>query len=313
MGHIRMMGATQPFISGAISKTVNVPREATVEEIEKAYLESWRLGAKAVSIYRDGSKRTQPLNTSKAQVTDTRNIGGVNIGAGPTEVVREVIKIVERPTRRKLPDERHAITHKFDVAGHEGYITVGLFEDGQPGEIFLVMAKEGSTISGFADAFAQAISYALQYGVPLQTLVDKFSHSRFEPSGMTKNPEVRFAKSIVDYIFRWMATKFLSPEAQFNAGVNMKEPASAAETTPATAGRPTEVKVEAVSPTLSPAAVEAPAAAAPRAPGSNGARSQFAAMKNQEDAPPCSTCGSIMIRSGSCYKCQNCGTTSGCA
>ena len=135
----------------------------------------------------------------------------------------EVVKMIETPKRRKLPDERHAITHKFDVAGHEGYITVGMFEDGTPGEIFLVMAKEGSTISGFADAFAQAISYALQYGVPLQALVDKFSHARFEPSGMTKNPEVRFAKSIVDYIFRWMATKFLSPEAQFRAGVNMRE------------------------------------------------------------------------------------------
>src|SRR5207237_1952455 len=135
MGHIRMMGATQPFSSGAISKTVNVPREATVEEIEKAYIESWRLGAKAVSIYRDGSKRTQPLNTSKAGVTDTRNAGGVN------EVIKEVVKVIETPRRRKLPDERHAITHKFDVAGHEGYITVGLFEDGQPGEIFLVMAK----------------------------------------------------------------------------------------------------------------------------------------------------------------------------
>jgi ribonucleoside-diphosphate reductase alpha chain len=217
MGHIRMMGATQPFISGAISKTVNVPREATVEDIERAYIESWRLGAKAISIYRDGSKRTQPLNTSKAQVADTRNVTEVK------EVVKEVVKIVERPQRRKLPDERNAITHKFDVAGHEGYITVGLFEDGTPGEIFLVMAKEGSTISGFADAFAQAVSYCLQYGVPLQTLVDKFSHSRFEPSGMTKNPEVRFAKSIVDYIFRWMATKFLSPEAQFRAGVNMRE------------------------------------------------------------------------------------------
>jgi ribonucleoside-diphosphate reductase alpha chain len=230
MGHIKMMGATQPFISGAISKTVNVPREATVEEIEKAYVESWRLGAKAISIYRDGSKRTQPLNTSKAQVADTRNIGGTNVGGDNVrEVVKEVVKVIETPKRRKLPDERHAITHKFDVAGHEGYITVGMFEDGTPGEIFLVMAKEGSTISGFADAFAQAISYALQYGVPLQALVDKFSHARFEPSGMTKNPEVRFAKSIVDYIFRWMATKFLSPEAQFRAGVNMAERGSVPE------------------------------------------------------------------------------------
>jgi ribonucleoside-diphosphate reductase alpha chain len=297
MGHIRMMGATQPFISGAISKTVNVPREATIEDIEKAYIESWRLGAKAISIYRDGSKRTQPLNTSKAGVADTRNAAGVEAGLQTRpeirEVVKEVVKIVETPKRRKLPDERNAITHKFDIAGHEGYITVGLFDDGTPGEIFLTMAKEGSTISGFADAFAQAISYSLQYGVPLQVLVDKFSHARFEPSGMTKNPEVRFAKSIVDYIFRWMATKFLSPEAQYRAGVNMREEVSEAEeeaalveTTKAEPALKTESK--------------------PRT-------SEFAAMRNQEDAPPCSTCGSIMIRSGSCYKCANCGTTSGCA
>jgi len=293
MGHIRMMGATQPFISGAISKTVNVPREATVEDVERAYIESWRLGAKAISIYRDGSKRTQPLNTSRAQVTDTRNVGGE-----VREVVKEVVKIVETPKRRKLPDERRAITHKFDVAGHEGYITVGMFEDGTPGEIFLVMAKEGSTISGFADAFAQAISYALQYGVPLQALVDKFSHARFEPSGMTKNPEVRFAKSIVDYIFRWMATKFLSPEAQFRAGVNMRE--EPAEGDPGSGMRD-----------------QGSAAPAPKvevsAPAAKPKASEFAAMRNQEDAPPCSTCGSIMIRSGSCYKCGNCGTTSGCA
>ena len=198
MGHIKMMGATQPFISGAISKTVNVPKEATVEEIMQAYIQSWKLGAKAISIYRDGSKRTQPLNTSKDKTAAELAAAG-----GGRSWSRS-------PVRRKLPDERHAITHKFDIAGHEGYITVGLFEDGQPGEIFLVMAKEGSTISGFADAFAQAISYALQYGVPLQALVDKFSHVRFEPSGMTRNPEIRFAKSIVDYIFRWMASKFLS-------------------------------------------------------------------------------------------------------
>ena len=210
LGHIKMMGATQPFISGAISKTVNVPKEATVEEIMEAYIESWRLGAKAISIYRDGSKRTQPLNTSKDK----------------DKVQAEVEKVVAsmaQPVRRRLPDERQSITHKFDIAGHEGYITVGLFEDGQPGELFLVMAKEGSTISGFADAFAQAISYALQYGVPLQVLVDKFSHARFEPSGMTRNPDIRFAKSIVDYIFRWLATKFLSNEAQYHAGVNNRE------------------------------------------------------------------------------------------
>lgn len=260
---------------------MNVPREATVEEIEKAYVESWRLGAKAISIYRDGSKRTQPLNTSKAGVADTRNtLSDVR------EVVKEVVKIVETPKRRKLPDERNSITHKFDIAGHEGYITVGLFDDGTPGEIFLVMAKEGSTISGFADAFAQAISYALQYGVPLQALVDKFSHARFEPSGMTKNPEVRFAKSIVDYIFRWLATKFLNPEAQFRAGVNMREAEEVSGLSSSVSG-----------PAVKPAAKS----------------SEFAAIQNQEDAPPCSTCGAIMIRSGACYKCANCGTTSGCA
>ena len=276
MGHIRMMGAVQPFLSGAISKTVNVPKEASVEEIQQAYIDSWRMGAKAVSIYRDGSKRTQPLNTSK----DREKMAAVAPVAGPT--------------RRRLPDERHAITHKFDIAGHEGYITVGLFEDGTPGELFLVMAKEGSTISGFADAFAQAISYALQYGVPLQDLVDKFSHVRFEPSGMTKNPDVRFAKSIVDYIFRWMAAKFLSPEAQYRAGVNNREELV-------------------TSPEQLPLDVAAAAGASATAVIASPKTSSFAAMQNQEDAPPCSTCGSIMVRSGSCYKCANCGTTSGCA
>jgi ribonucleoside-diphosphate reductase alpha chain len=279
MGHIKMVGATQPFLSGAISTTVNVPKEATVEEIEQAYIDAWRLGAKAVSIYRDGSKRTQPLNTSKDKAP-----GVQAASAAPADA----------PRRRRLPDERHAITHKFDIAGHEGYITVGLFEDGQPGEIFLVMAKEGSTISGFADAFAQAISYALQYGVPLQDLVDKFSHVRFEPSGMTKNPDVRFAKSIVDYIFRWMATKFLSQDAQYRAGVNNRED-------------------YVVAPEQLPLDVAAAAGASPTAVIASKRTSSFAAMQNQEDAPPCSTCGSIMVRSGSCYKCANCGTTSGCA
>jgi ribonucleoside-diphosphate reductase alpha chain len=275
MGHIKMIGAVQPFISGAISKTINVPKDATVAEIEQAYLEAWRLGAKAVSIYRDGSKRTQPLNTAK----DAK-----------AAVQEAAAQLVRGPVRRKLPDERHAITHKFDIAGHEGYITVGLFEDGQPGEIFLVMAKEGSTISGFADAFAQAISYALQYGVPLQVLVDKFSHVRFEPSGMTRNPEVRFAKSIVDYVFRWMATKFLSPEAQYEAGVNRDLPVPAA---------------------VAEGGLSLPAQTAPTA--TTPVTSPFAAIQNQEDAPPCPTCGSIMVRSGACYKCPNCGTTSGCA
>jgi ribonucleoside-diphosphate reductase alpha chain len=274
MGHIKMMGATQPFISGAISKTVNVPKDATADEIMQAYIQSWKLGAKAISIYRDGSKRTQPLNTSKDKPA--------------ANLAQAAMQMVTGPIRRKLPDERKAITHKFDIAGHEGYITVGLFEDGQPGEIFLVMAKEGSTISGFADAFAQAISYALQYGVPLQALVDKFSHVRFEPSGMTRNREIRFAKSIVDYIFRWMASKFLSAEAQFHAGVNGRELEEAAQT--ATSGE----------------GASGPGPAQPKT-------TPYSTIQNQEDAPPCSTCGAIMIRSGACYKCSNCGNTSGCA
>jgi len=282
MGHIKMMGATQPFISGAISKTVNVPKEATVDEIMQAYIQSWKLGAKAISIYRDGSKRTQPLNTSKDKTA--------------AELAQAAVKMVTQPVRRKLPDERQAITHKFDIQGHEGYITVGLFEDGQPGEIFLVMAKEGSTISGFADAFAQAISYALQYGVPLQALVDKFSHVRFEPSGMTRNPEIRFAKSIVDYIFRWLASKFLSPEAQFHAGVN---------------GRELEDAASGSGPAFADA--ELPRSASPGKPAAPAAVNPHSTIQNQEDAPPCSTCGSIMIRSGACYKCVNCGNTSGCA
>jgi ribonucleoside-diphosphate reductase alpha chain len=288
MGHIKMMGATQPFISGAISKTVNVPKSATVEEIEQAYIDAWRIGAKAVSIYRDGSKRTQPLNTSKAAVVRAGALEGTEVVAGPH--------------RRKLPDERQSITHKFDIAGHEGYITVGLYEDGQPGELFLTMAKEGSTISGFADAFAQAVSYALQYGVPLQDLVDKFSHVRFEPSGMTKNPDIRFAKSIVDYIFRWLAVKFLSQDAQYRAGVNNREEA----TTP-------EQLVLEVKATAENGVSRATAAPEVVGRGNTPAKSTYAAIQNQEDAPPCSTCGSIMVRSGACYKCSNCGTTSGCA
>ena len=281
MGHIKMIGATQPFISGAISKTINVPTDAAVEDIEKAYIDAWRLGTKAVSIYRDGSKRTQPLNTS-LKTSRTSQTATTDTPAPP------------QPVRHRLPDERHAITHKFDIAGHEGYITVGLYENGTPGEIFLVMAKEGSTISGFADAFAQAVSYALQYGVPLQVLVDKFSHVRFEPAGLTKNPNVRMAKSIVDYVFRWMATKFLSPEAQYLAGVNVSDDTQQI-------GEQLELD----------AAVSGTGGAS--ADASTGGRGAPFAIQNDQDAPPCSTCGAIMIRNGSCYKCVNCGATSGCA
>ncbi|HEX6440065.1 MAG TPA: vitamin B12-dependent ribonucleotide reductase [Candidatus Binatia bacterium] len=277
MGHIRMMGAVQPFISGAISKTINMPNEATVEDIIQAYMESWKLGLKAVAIYRDGSKRTQPLNTSKDK-DETKTSAAEN---------REA-----RPLRRKLPDERRSITHKFDIAGHEGYIIAGMYEDGQPGEIFITMSKEGSTISGLMDSFATAISIALQYGVPLRGLVDKFSHMRFEPSGFTKNPDIPMAKSIMDYIFRWLATKFLDGDAQREIGVVKQE---------------TEDKEIAVSKKVVSIAAQTPRGGAPVTSISS------VTSLYQQDAPPCPDCGAIMIRSGACYKCLNCGAVSGCS
>jgi ribonucleoside-diphosphate reductase alpha chain len=273
MGHVKMMGAVQPFISGAISKTINMPNEASVDEIMHAYMESWKLGLKAVAIYRDGSKRTQPLNTSKEESKAA--------AVEPKEV---------RLARRKLPDERRAITHKFDIAGHEGYITAGMYEDGQPGEIFIVMSKEGSTISGLMDSFATAISIALQYGVPLRGLVDKFSHMRFEPSGFTKNPDIPMAKSIMDYIFRWLASKFLDGDAQQEVGVVMREPEDDAPSR----------KIVALGP-------QVPRGGAPITTISS------VTSLYQQDAPSCPDCGTIMIRSGACYKCMNCGAVSGCS
>ncbi len=266
MGHVRMMAAVQPFISGAISKTINMPEESTVDDIVEAYMESWRLGLKAVAIYRDNSKRVQPLSSGTAK--------GAKASTGTAVVPSAIEKIVYRPVRRKLPDERQAITHKFSIGGHEGYITVGLFEDGQPGEIFITMAKEGSTISGLMDSFATAISYALQYGVPLKFFVDKFSHVRFEPSGWTGNPQVPYAKSIMDYMFRWLGAKFLGPE--YALGQEAGE-------TPKL--RPTEPEPQQALPF----------------------DTAFA------DAPLCSECGGLMTRNGSCYKCENCGGTSGCS
>jgi ribonucleoside-diphosphate reductase alpha chain len=276
MGHLKMMGAVQPFISGAISKTVNLPSEVTVEEIEKAYIEGWRLGLKAVAIYRDGSKRTQPLSTS---ATDKK----AEVEAAP------------RPVRRHLPVERHSITHKFGVAGHEGYLTIGMYEDGTPGEIFIVMAKEGSTLSGVMDSFATTCSMALQYGVPLKVLVDKFSHTRFEPSGFTSNPQVPYAKSIMDYIFRYLASKFLPTEEARTLGVQVDEP-------PLT---PLQVLVPG-------AAVTATAPVYSEPP--TGTHRKGAMVDIQDkDAPVCFECGSLMVRNGACYKCLNCGSTSGCS
>lgn len=270
MGHVKMMAATQPFISGAISKTINMPEESTAEDIMDAYIESWRLGLKAVAIYRDNSKRVQPLSSSTGKGAKAANSAAVVTTA--TQIV-EREKIVYRPHRRKLPDERQAITHKFSIGGHEGYITVGLFEDGTPGEIFITMAKEGSTISGVMDSFATSVSYGLQYGVPLKFFVDKFSHVRFEPSGWTGNPQIPYAKSIMDYMFRWLALKFIGPEAvTMEAGDALRL-------------RPTEAE---------------PQQSLPFGPVT-------------DDAPLCSECGGLMTRNGSCYKCENCGGTSGCS
>jgi ribonucleoside-diphosphate reductase alpha chain len=298
MGHVRMMAAVQPFLSGAISKTVNLPEEATEEDVSDAYLESWRLGLKAIAIYRDGSKHTQPLNTSdaepKQQKTPERD-------QAPAEIKMEKPKSVEqvpatdpagKAFRRKLPDERRAITHKFSVGGHEGYLTVGLYENGQPGEIFITMAKEGSTVSGLMDSFATAVSLALQYGVPLKVLCDKFSHTRFEPSGWTPNPDIRFAKSVMDYIFRWLALKFLPRDAQpqENASVQALNGAEVA-TTAELASKFTK-------------AAE---------PSFGQTQAGLAGVAQSDDAPSCPDCGAIMVRNGACYKCLNCGSTSGCS
>ncbi|MDZ7374444.1 MAG: vitamin B12-dependent ribonucleotide reductase [candidate division KSB1 bacterium] len=280
MGHIRMMAAVQPFLSGAISKTVNLPNEVTAEDIGKVYMEAWKLGLKAIAVYRDGSKRTQPLVTKSVEKKS-----------------EAAEKESFRPIRRRLPPERKAITHKFSVAGHEGYITVGMYEDGTPGEIFIVMAKEGSTISGLMDCFATAISLALQYGVPLRVLVDKFAHTRFEPSGFTSNPQIPFAKSIMDYIFRWLALKFLKPE---------EAPPEAKEDESELFGEASPVGRAAGTATGEPLP-------SPGEELGNLRDQETLIFETQADSPPCPECGSIMIRSGSCYKCINCGETSGCS
>jgi ribonucleoside-diphosphate reductase alpha chain len=272
MGHIKMMGAVQPFVSGAISKTVNLPNEATIEDVADTYLEAWRHGIKAIAIYRDGSKTVQPLSTSS--------------GAADTAEER-------KPVRRKMPDTRSSVTHKFSIEGHDGYITVGLYEDGTPGEIFLSMAKQGSTVSGLMEAFGRAISYALQYGVPLGDLVRNFSHMRFEPMGRTESRDIPVAQSIIDYVFRWLALRYMSAQEAYEVGVMTPEVKAAL------AAGQYPLPLEAA-----PAAgATAPAMAAVSTPRANG----------HADAPACANCGWIMIRSGTCYRCENCGSTSGCS
>ena len=274
MGHIRMMEAVQPFISGAISKTVNMPEAATPKDIADAYVAAWKAGLKAIAIYRDGSKRSQPLSTGKED--------------------RGAATPVVQPRRRRLPDERKSITHKFSVAGHDGYITVGMYDDGKPGEIFIVMAKAGSMLSGVMDSFATAVSLGLQHGVPLQLFVNKFSHVRFEPHGFTKNSDIPIAKSIVDYLFRWLGIKFLGYAPASVAHEAAKDDPLEAGGVQAVA----ESQLKLIN-------------------GGNGhtqdALEDDRSFVSQQDAPPCSDCGALMVRRGACYSCLNCGATSGCA
>ncbi len=279
MGHVNMMAAVQPFISGAISKTVNMPNDVTAEDIASTYLEAWKLGLKAIAIYRDGCKRTQPLSTKLESSSNSSSSGSRTSTTATATATATAVK----PARRRLPDERNSITHKFSIAGHEGYITVGMYEDGAPGEIFVVMAKEGSVVSGLMDSFATSISLALQYGVPLHVFVRKFTHTRFEPSGFTNNPQIPIAKSIMDYIFRWLALKFLPEEERSQV-----------------LAEPVEEKANGT---------------AAKAASRNGAARELEQkiFASQSDAPPCHDCGSVMVRSGSCYKCTNCGSTSGCS
>ena len=407
MGHIKMMAATQPFLSGAISKTVNLPHEASVEDVAEAYAESWRQGIKAVAIYRDGSKGTQPLNVSmdakrepspldlagsrllaqvavgqpgsqadikalEAKLAEKIAVPAKSIlatGAAFKKAIEEIAKAAALPTlqasaatqeavhdaadavaqslngppravRHRLQDERASVTHKFSIAGHEGYITVGLYPSGQPGEIFIKMAKEGSTVSGLMDSFATSISLALQHGVPLKVLCEKFAHTRFEPSGWTGNEQIGYAKSLMDYIFRWLNLRFLSgtqlslfasltPHApQLPASPTMipdadPEPDQFAQNNLAHLAEKVARQLDQVSGHGGGIAPEVQAVSTPEAAPSHGpeladrgvyhAADAMREMYEMGDAPSCSVCGAIMVRNGSCYRCMSCGSTSGCS
>jgi ribonucleoside-diphosphate reductase alpha chain len=284
-GHLHMMAATQPFLSGAISKTINMPEESTVEDIMEAYIESWKLGLKAVAIYRDNSKCSQPLSAAGAKKDDSKEI----VPAAAPVALGEQRELFARAQREKMPPERRSITHKFAVAGHEGYLTVGMYEDGRPGEVFIKMAKEGSTLSGVMDGLALSLSIGLQHGVPLKALVDKLINTRFEPSGITQNPEIRFASSVLDYIARWLGGKFISADYLKLNNV----PAGDLLASPATMSIPSTL--EATQPSRLPeSAMNKP-------------------RDMHEGAPTCSECGMLMSPNGACYKCENCGSTSGCS
>ncbi len=362
-GHIRMMAAAQPFITGAISKTINLPNEATIDDIKRSYELSWKLGLKANALYRDGSKLSQPLNAKSDKEVDeiadeddadnveaAREEVAVEVANGAavissltpnaqrptpnlepvhTSVIGRIIeRIVERPLRRRLPDTRNAVTHKFDVAGHEGYITAGLYDDGSPGEVFITMAKEGSTIGGLMDAIATLVSVSLQYGVPVESLVRKFEHVRFEPSGMTRNREIPMAKSLVDYIFRWLAMEFVPGYREVNAPnrpAAKVEPMSSIDEDRATpeddGGNASSPTPNAQRPTPNSDMAATTSTLDKKAPVTQSTRMQALSSdplsqqssNMQADAPACDTCGSITVRSGTCYKCLNCGNSMGCS
>jgi len=327
LAHLKMMGAAQPFISGAISKTVNMPNESTVEDIRDAYVQAWKMGLKCIAIYRDGSKRSQPLNTRRTDESGGK-AGAPQSGSALEHRVRELEAEVARlreqagkPLRRRLPDTRKAITHKFDIAGHEGYLTVGSFDNDQPGELFITMAKEGSTIGGLMDVIGTLTSLALQYGVPLDALVRKFAHVRFEPSGFTKNPDVRNAASIIDYVFRWLAVQFVPGYRDANApGRNQPELAipGLQEEVKKKVNRPVPelalaedndiLDVETGNQSSGNGHSQLPAAVFQPVKTLNDSLAHF-----QQDAPTCPNCGHVAVRNGACYKCFNCGESLGCS
>jgi ribonucleoside-diphosphate reductase alpha chain len=322
--HLSMMAAAQPFISGAISKTVNMPNESTVEDVRDAYVQAWRMGLKCVAIYRDGSKRSQPLNTRKTSEGGDKT-GATDIRTLETRIQELEGEIAElraeagQPLRRRLPETRTAITHKFDVAGHEGYLTVGLFENGEPGELFITMAKEGSTIGGLMDGIGTLTSLALQYGVPLEALVKKFAHQRFEPSGFTKNPEIRNAASITDYVFRWMAIQFVPGFREANSP-NRNQPELAIpgllEELKKKVNRPVPelpIAEDDTSITVAPLAKLAGSGGHAGGNGYGQGKALTGMIQGQTDAPTCPNCGHITVRNGACYKCLNCGESLGCS
>jgi len=297
-GHLRMMAAAQPFISGAISKTVNLPENASIEDIMDAYLQAWKLGLKAVAIYRDGCKKSQPLSAAGTKTAESS--GRVGTGASPVQVLEEEdLNAPPRAVRHKLQEERMSVTHKFKVGDHEGYLTVGLYPNGEPGELFIKMAKEGSTVSGLMDSFSLAVSIGLQYGVPLKLFCEKFAHTRFEPSGWTTNPEIGFAKSIMDYIFRWLQSRFLTGQQQllFDNLRPKTWPAPTPEGIAEANGKSELLRTEIRDMRTGPV----------------HAADALSSIVDLGDAPSCSFCGSIMTRNGSCYRCMSCGSTSGCS